>query len=67
MHVRAVWADMADPAIDAYLEETRALARELGIGGTPAFVVGDTLVPGVIDTAQMKDLVAAARAGDNPG
>ena len=58
---------MADPAIDAYLEETRALARELGIGGTPAFVVGDTLVPGVIDTAQMKDLVAVARAGDNPG
>ena len=59
--------DMENPAIDAYLEETRALARELGIGGTPAFVVGDTLVPGVIDAAQMKDLLAAARAGDNRG
>ena len=59
--------DMEDPAIEAYLEETRALARELGIGGTPAFVVGDALVPGIIDAAQMKDLVAAARAGDNRG
>ena len=27
--------DMEDPTIDAYLEETRALARELGIEGTP--------------------------------
>ena len=59
--------DMEDPAIDAYLEETRALARELGIEGTPAFVVGDTLVPGIIDAAQMNALLAAARAGDNRG
>ena len=59
--------DMEDPAIDAYIEETSALARKLGIGGTPAFVVGDTLIPGVIDAAQMKDLVAAARADGNRG
>ena len=57
--------DMEDPAIDAYLEETRALARGLGIDGTPAFVVGDTLIPGVMNTAQMKNLLAGARAGDN--
>ena len=42
--------DMKDPAIGAYLDETQALARQLGIGGTPAFVVGDTLVPGIVDT-----------------
>ena len=59
--------DMEDPTIDAYLEETRALARELGIEGTPAFVVGDTLVPGVIDAAQLKALLDAARASDNRG
>ena len=67
LDIERLLRDMEDPAIDAYLEETRALAQELGIGGTPAFVVGDTLVPGVIDTARMKDLVAAARAGDNRG
>ena len=67
LNIERLLRDMADPAIDAYLEETRALARELGIGGTPAFVVGNTLVPGAIGAAQMTDLVAAARAGDNPG
>ena len=59
--------DMEDPAIDAYIEETSALARKLGIGGTPAFVVGDRLVPGVIDAARLNALVAAAREGDNRG
>ena len=59
--------DMEDPAIEAYLGEVRALARQLRIGGTPAFVVGDTLVPGAVDTAQMKELVAAARSGGERG
>ena len=56
--------DMEDPAIRAYLDETRALAQEIGISGTPAFVVGGTLVPGVMDAERMKELVAAVRAGD---
>ena len=38
--------DMQDPAIQAYLDETRALAREIGISGTPAFVIGGRLVRG---------------------
>ena len=59
--------DMDDPAIEAYLDETRALAREIGITGTPAFVVGATLVPGVVDAARMKELVGAARAGGGRG
>ena len=56
---------MEDPAIRAYLDETRALAQEIGISGTPAFVVGGTLVPGVVDAARMKELVAAARGSAN--
>ena len=59
--------DMEDPAIQAYLDETRALGREIGISGTPAFVIGETLVPGAIDTARLKELVAAARDGGNRG
>ncbi len=59
--------DMEDPAIAAYLDETRALAQEIGITGTPAFVVGGTLVPGVIDAAGMKALVDAARTAGNAG
>ena len=55
--------DMEDPAIDKYLDETARLARTLGIGGTPAFVIGDTLVPGAVDGARLKQLIAKARAG----
>ena len=67
LDMKRLGQDMRDPAIEAYLDETRALARKLGIGGTPAFVVGGTLVPGAIDTARMKELVAGVRAGGNRG
>ena len=40
--------DMADSAIEAYLDETHRLAEALGITGTPVFVIGDTLVPGAV-------------------
>ena len=59
--------DMQDPAIEDYLDETRALAQALGIGGTPAFLIGETLVPGIIDSARMKELVAAVRSGADRG
>ena len=59
--------DMEDPAIGAYIDETRALAQSLGIRGTPAFLIGETLIPGAIDTARMKELIATARAGGNRG
>ena len=43
------------------LADNRRLAEELGITGTPAFVIGDELVPGAIDATQMALLVGAAR------
>ena len=42
--------DMENPAIEEYLDETIRLARTLGINGTPAFVIGDTLVPGAVES-----------------
>ena len=57
-------ADMKDPTIDAYLDETKQLANKLGIRGTPAFVIEDTLVPGAIDTAGIKRIIAQFRADD---
>jgi protein-disulfide isomerase len=53
--------DMAAPEIEKYLDETQALATALGINGTPAFLFGDQLVPGAIDEARMRALIAAAR------
>lgn len=54
-------ADMNRPEIAAQIERNRALARDLGIRGTPAFVIGTELVPGAIDLETMRGLVAKAR------
>lgn len=54
-------ADMDAPEIARRLEANLALARELGIEGTPAYVVGDRLVPGALDLAGLEQLVATAR------
>jgi protein-disulfide isomerase len=53
--------DMAAPEINRYLDETLQLAEALGINGTPAFLIGDQLVPGAIDEAQMRAIIASTR------
>jgi len=53
----------ADPAIERQILDVRALAQALKIEGTPAFVVGNTLVPGA-DLAALKAAIAAAKATD---
>ena len=55
--------DMADPALEAYLDETRRLADALEITGTPAFVIGGVLVPGAVGRARLARLIAEARSG----
>ena len=63
LDIERLQQDMADPEIAAYLGETQRLARELGITGTPAFVIGNTLVPGAVDGARLRQLIAEARSG----
>lgn len=53
--------DMDDPKIAARIQQNLHLASALGIRGTPAMVIGDQLIPGAIDLAEMQRLVAAAR------
>ena len=54
--------DMENPEWVTIIERNRALAKELGIGGTPAFVVGNELVPGTMDLNGLKELVSRVRA-----
>lgn len=54
-------ADMDDPAIRQRLDANIALARQLGVEGTPAFIIGDRLVAGATDLAGLERLVAEAR------
>ena len=52
----------ADPTIDAQIQEIRALARGLGLQGTPAFVIGDYLVPGA-DIGAVRAALAKVKSG----
>lgn len=53
--------DMVSPEVEAALAKNAALAKALGINGTPSFVVGDTLVPGVAEPAALRQMIAAQR------
>lgn len=53
--------DIDDPAIKARLDATLGLAPQLGIDGTPAFVIGSRMVSGAADLREMQAAVAAAR------
>jgi len=54
--------DMKDPAIDAIIKKNRELAEALKIEGTPAFIIGDELVPGAVDKAAFDKYVQQARS-----
>ena len=54
-------ADMNAPEVEDHLKETMRLSRELGIEGTPAFVIGEELVPGAASLDQLQALVTKAR------
>lgn len=53
--------DMNSPEIKAIIVKNHRLARALAIQGTPAFVIGDQLVPGALDRGTLNRLVARAR------
>lgn len=55
-------AAMSDPAIKATIDRNIELARKLQINGTPAFIIGGQLVPGAVDLATLREIVATARA-----
>ncbi len=55
-------ADMHSASVTDELAQSRRLAAAFGIAGTPALVVGRTLVVGEIDARTLRRLVAAERA-----
>jgi len=52
---------MKNPEVEKVIRANHALAQSLSISGTPAFIIGDELVPGAIPARQMSELVARAR------
>lgn len=55
--------DMEDPNIKKIIERNMTLAGQLGVRGTPAFVVGTQFVPGAVDADTLRQLIADARKG----
>lgn len=58
---KALVEQMNDPLVDATLEANAKQAEAMGITGTPAFIIGNTLAPGAIPLAAMVDMIVAAR------
>lgn len=54
-------ADMKSMGVQKTVADSKSLARELGINGTPNFIVGDQMVNGA-DTAAVERLIEAALA-----
>ena len=56
--------DMDDPEIQVRLAANLSLGRKLDIQGTPAYVIGEKMLPGAVDIADLIGAVAAARRGN---
>tara|TARA_A100001391_G_scaffold77059_1_gene49788 strand:+ start:176 stop:862 length:687 start_codon:yes stop_codon:yes gene_type:complete len=56
--------DMNGPEIEEHIQTSMRLAQSLGFSGTPSFVIGDSLAPGLILADQMIELVDQARAAE---
>lgn len=54
--------DIADEAVEAEIRNNLALAQQLGLSGTPAFVIGDQVLAGAVGYDRLKEAVAEARA-----
>ena len=54
--------DMQAPEVEQHIALSMELAGGLGINGTPTFVIGEQLAPGLIPYEQLREMVAKARS-----
>ncbi|HEY2356803.1 MAG TPA: DsbA family protein [Phenylobacterium sp.] len=66
INAAAARKDADQPTIARQILDTHALAEALKIDGTPAFIIGRTIIPGA-DMAAVRAAIASARAGYAPG
>lgn len=61
LDVKKLEADLQAPEWQAAIDRNHALAKLLGISGTPGFVVGSEVYPGALELPGLKALVKQAR------
>jgi len=54
--------DMEAAAVTQAISEAHELARAIGVTGTPAFIIGEELIPGAVDLDTLLARIEAARA-----
>lgn len=52
---------MSDPRVQKEIENVAALAEQVGVRGTPAFIIGEELIPGAIDLNSMIQKINSVR------
>jgi protein-disulfide isomerase len=55
-------ADLKNASLKAEIDRNLMLGRELGLTGTPSYVVGNRILSGAVGYDRLKEAVAAARA-----
>ncbi|MBE7197240.1 MAG: thioredoxin domain-containing protein [Parafilimonas terrae] len=53
--------DMVSPEVKAAIAENRGLGDRLGLSGTPAFIVGDEVIPGAVGVDPMRKTITDVR------
>ena len=64
LDVEKLQVDMKSPEVEEHIATSMRLAEALGFNGTPAFVIGDQLIPGFVEQNQLLEAVTAARSAD---
>jgi protein-disulfide isomerase len=52
---------MDAPDVRAALQENVGLGDKLGLTGTPAFIIGDEIIPGAVGIEPLRQVVASVR------
>jgi protein-disulfide isomerase len=61
LDIKKIEVDLQAPEWQAAIDRNHALAKLLGISGTPGFVVGNEVYPGALELTGLKALVKQAR------
>jgi protein-disulfide isomerase len=59
--VARIEKDLASPEVKATIDESLRLAEQLGLNGTPSYVVGNDVVVGAVGLEALREKVKAAR------
>ena len=63
LDVARIEKDLANPEVRATIEENMKLAEDMGLNGTPSYVIGKQVVVGAVGLEGLKEKIGIARCG----